>query len=88
LFQPEPFFLTLALYDAKEERKISEDFHVDLNSPEIRAMLPVDHPSEGGGGGEGGGSAGVSNGVTNPRVGSRSTDIKTLEFIKTVRNVI
>jgi len=30
----EPFFCTLALYDAHEERKISEDFHFHVNTPE------------------------------------------------------
>lgn len=46
--QPEPFFLTFALYDAREGRKISEDFHIDPNEMEIRAMIPVEllSPSE------------------------------------------
>ncbi|XP_030838045.1 dedicator of cytokinesis protein 11 isoform X15 [Strongylocentrotus purpuratus] len=39
LFNPEPFFLTLALYDARNQRKVSEDFHVDINPPQIRHML-------------------------------------------------
>ena len=39
-FQIEPFFVTLALYDAGKGVKISEDFHVDLNSPYIRQMVP------------------------------------------------
>lgn len=39
-FQPEPFFLTFALYDAKDGRKISEDFHIDPNDPEILGMIP------------------------------------------------
>ena len=38
--QPEPFFLTFALYNAKEGKKISEDFQFDANSSEIRRMLP------------------------------------------------
>ncbi len=42
MFQPEPFMISLALYDAKEGKKISEDFHCDLNSPEIRAMIPLE----------------------------------------------
>jgi len=37
--QPEPFFLTFALYNAKEGKKISEDFHFDANSKEIRSMI-------------------------------------------------
>ncbi|GFS17216.1 dedicator of cytokinesis protein 9 [Elysia marginata] len=39
---PEPFFLTFALYDATEAKKISEDFHLDPNEPEISAMIPAD----------------------------------------------
>ncbi|XP_041349256.1 LOW QUALITY PROTEIN: dedicator of cytokinesis protein 9-like [Gigantopelta aegis] len=39
---PEPFFISFALYDAKEGRKISEDFHIDPNEPEISAMIPHD----------------------------------------------
>lgn len=42
LLQPEPFFLIFALYDAKDGRKISEDFHMDLNEPEIEKMIPAD----------------------------------------------
>ena len=41
-FQPEPFYLTFALYDAKDCRKLSEDFHMDLNEPEIENMIPAD----------------------------------------------
>ena len=32
------------MYDCKEERKISEDFHVDPNSVDIRAMLTGGDP--------------------------------------------
>ncbi|XP_055868577.1 dedicator of cytokinesis protein 9-like isoform X6 [Biomphalaria glabrata] len=39
---PEPFFLTFALYDAREGKKISEDFHLDPNEPEIRGMIPTE----------------------------------------------
>ncbi|KAK3096056.1 hypothetical protein FSP39_022605 [Pinctada imbricata] len=37
---PEPFFITFCLYDAKEGRKISEDFHIDPNESEISKMIP------------------------------------------------
>ena len=32
--------MTLALYDASKGVKISEDFHVDLNIPYVRQMVP------------------------------------------------
>lgn len=35
----EPIFLTLALYDAQEKKKISECFHTDVNSEELKHML-------------------------------------------------
>uniref|UniRef100_A0A3B3T8I0 Dedicator of cytokinesis 6 n=1 Tax=Paramormyrops kingsleyae TaxID=1676925 RepID=A0A3B3T8I0_9TELE len=35
----EPIFGTLALYDAKEKKKISENFHFDLNSDQMKGLL-------------------------------------------------
>ncbi|XP_071951747.1 dedicator of cytokinesis protein 9-like isoform X5 [Antedon mediterranea] len=35
----EPFFMTLALYDAKHNKKLSEDFHMDLNDEKIRQLI-------------------------------------------------
>ena len=31
--------MTLALFDALKGKKISEDFHVNINSPEMMSML-------------------------------------------------
>lgn len=35
----EPIFCTAAIYDAKERKKISENFHFDMNSDTIKRML-------------------------------------------------
>ncbi|GBN28755.1 Dedicator of cytokinesis protein 9, partial [Araneus ventricosus] len=41
LCQVEPYITTLAIYDAKRNRKVSEDFKFDVNNPYIRNMLPM-----------------------------------------------
>ncbi|XP_045576459.1 dedicator of cytokinesis protein 7 isoform X3 [Salmo salar] len=40
----EPIFGTLALYDVKEKKKISEDFHFDLNSDQMKGLLRLHTP--------------------------------------------
>ncbi|XP_066298679.1 dedicator of cytokinesis protein 7-like isoform X4 [Branchiostoma lanceolatum] len=35
----EPIFAVMALYDAKEKKKISENFYFDLNSDQVKSML-------------------------------------------------
>lgn len=46
--QVEPFFISLALFDLKNNCKISADFHVDLNPPCVREMLLESLTSAGG----------------------------------------
>ncbi|KFM62574.1 Dedicator of cytokinesis protein 9, partial [Stegodyphus mimosarum] len=40
LCQVEPYITTLSIYDAKRNKKVSEDFQFDVNHPYIRNMLP------------------------------------------------
>ncbi|KAL5022031.1 hypothetical protein ScPMuIL_001186 [Solemya velum] len=40
----EPLFATMALYDAKDKKKISENFHFDLNSDSLRKMISMHMP--------------------------------------------
>ncbi|KAL3062786.1 hypothetical protein OYC64_002564 [Pagothenia borchgrevinki] len=40
----EPMFATMALYDLKEKKKISEDFHCDLNSEHLKNFLKPHTP--------------------------------------------
>lgn len=35
----EPFFASMALYDAKEKRKLSENFYFDMNPEQVKRML-------------------------------------------------
>ncbi|KAI2666060.1 Dedicator of cytokinesis protein 7 [Labeo rohita] len=40
----EPIFGSLALYDVREKKKISEDFHFDLNSDQMKTLLRPHNP--------------------------------------------
>ncbi|KAF5297752.1 hypothetical protein FQR65_LT09926 [Abscondita terminalis] len=41
LCQVEPYHTTLCLYDAKTGRKLTENFHFDINSSNVRSLLPI-----------------------------------------------
>ncbi|KAL1021694.1 hypothetical protein UPYG_G00016730 [Umbra pygmaea] len=42
----EPFYVVLSLFDVQNSRKISADFHVDLNHPLVRGMTAASSPEE------------------------------------------
>ena len=39
--QIEPIFASMALYDAKERKKVSENFYFDMNNEPLKSMLQI-----------------------------------------------
>lgn len=45
-FQVEPYFTSLALFDVRAGRKLSENFHFDINDDKIRSIFFNTHDSD------------------------------------------
>lgn len=45
-YQVEPYFTSLALFDVRQNRKLTENFHFDVNHSKVREMLPNDENEE------------------------------------------
>lgn len=63
LLQIEPFFVSLSLLDVREGRKVSADFHIDLNHEVVCQMIGG---CSNGTGGPGTGVGGQENGLCSP----------------------
>lgn len=46
VFQVEPYITSLALYDSKAGRKLTENFYFDINTEQIRDHFPINCPSK------------------------------------------
>lgn len=67
--QAEPYFTSLALYDAKNGRKLTENFYFDLNSEHVRDMMNTNQNT-------------LTNGQANETNGVNGTDekVETIQY--------
>uniref|UniRef100_A0A8C1NYJ2 Dedicator of cytokinesis 10 n=1 Tax=Cyprinus carpio TaxID=7962 RepID=A0A8C1NYJ2_CYPCA len=80
----EPFFVSVSLLDIREGRKVSADFHVDLNHEVVRQMLS----SSGGAGDQGSDGAPQENGLTSPAIFSITNPHTDIVMVARVEKVL
>uniref|UniRef100_A0A665UL54 Dedicator of cytokinesis 10 n=1 Tax=Echeneis naucrates TaxID=173247 RepID=A0A665UL54_ECHNA len=81
----EPFFVSLALLDIREGRKVSADFHVDLNHEAVRQMLGG---CSNGTGGPGTGTLGQENGLCSPAIFSVTNPHTDIVMVARIEKVL
>uniref|UniRef100_A0A673N6A5 Dedicator of cytokinesis protein 10-like n=1 Tax=Sinocyclocheilus rhinocerous TaxID=307959 RepID=A0A673N6A5_9TELE len=80
----EPFFVSVSLLDIREGRKVSADFHMDLNHEVVRQMLS----SSGSAGDQGSDGAPQENGLSSPAIFSITNPHTDIVMVARVEKVL